>query len=321
MTPHMAGTQRLAPEVLEQAMLWTVRLQSGSSSEAEQYACRQWRAADPAHELAWQRLAGLGQGLRESTAVLPARSTRRLLQARTEVSRRSVLGGLMGAGVLLASGYGVNQRSVLPTLFSDYGTATGERRSWRLAGMDLQLDTGSALDSEQVAGRQLLTLNRGRVLLEVGQGAAASLRAGQARVLPGAGARLVVRQQAAATLVQVLDGKALVEYGQDGRTGLEAGWQQLFTATGVGSAAPLPLGAAAWAQGQLVAERMPLGALLAELDRYRKGVLRCDPQVAGLQVSGTFSLDQPEASLDLLAQVLPVRVQRVLGYWASVVPA
>ncbi|MNR08085.1 fec operon regulator FecR [compost metagenome] len=84
---------------------------------------------------------------------------------------------------------------------------------------------------------------------------------------------------------------------------------------------PLAVGAEAWTQGLLVAQRMPLGELLAELDRYRPGVLRCDPRITGLQVSGSFSIDQPDASLELITQVLPVRVQRVLGYWASVVPA
>lgn len=320
MRPQQADAQRLDPAVVEQAMLWMVRLQSGASSEAERLACQRWRQASAAHELAWQRLDGLGQGLRNGTHGVPA--ARSLLQARSRVSRRALLGGLAGAGVLLASGYGVHQRSVLPTLLSDYGTATGERRSWRLAtGLTVQLDTGSALDGDQVAGQQVLTLNRGRVLVETGQGAGISVRAGQARILPGVGARLVVQQQVAATLVQVLDGRVLVEDGQGVRAGLEGGWQQLFAATGAGSVTPLPVSAAAWTQGQLVAERMALGSVLADLDRYRKGVLRCDPRVAGLQVSGTFSLDQPEASLDLLAEVLPVRVQRVLGYWATVVPA
>ena len=79
--------------------------------------------------------------------------------------------------------------------------------------------------------------------------------------------------------------------------------------------------ASAWTQGLLIAERMPLGELLAELDRYRTGFLRCDPAIAALQVSGAFSIDQPDASLSLLTKVLPVRVHKVFGYWANVLPA
>jgi len=322
MKPQAAPDQRLDPAVVEQAMLWMVRLQSGASSEAEQLACQQWRLQSAAHELAWQRLNGLGQGLREGARGLTAQGARHLLQARSVVSRRAVLGSLVGAGVLIASGYGAHQRSVLPTLFSDYATSTGERRSWRLNGeIALQLDTGSALDSDVAAGAQVMTLNRGRVLLEVGQGERVSLRTGQTWVRPAPASRLVVYQQASSTLVQLLEGVALVGYGQGAQVELGAGWQQRFSAQEAGPQAGLSAGAAAWAQGQLVAERMPLGQLLAELDRYRPGVLRCDPRIAQLQVSGSFSVDQPEASLDLLAEVLPVRVQRILGYWASVAPA
>ena len=34
----------------------------------------------------------------------------------------------------------------------------------------------------------------------------------------------------------------------------------------------------------------PLGEVIATLSRYRNGVLRCDPAVAGLRLSGTFPL-------------------------------
>ena len=54
--------------------------------------------------------------------------------------------------------------------------------------------------------------------------------------------------------------------------------------------------------------------MIAQLNLYRRGVVRCDPQVAALRVSGSFSIDRPDASLDLLTRVLPIRVQRVFGY-------
>ncbi|QHG65097.1 DUF4880 domain-containing protein [Pseudomonas putida] len=322
MRAHGANEPVLDPAVVEQAMLWLVRLQSGACSEAEQQACQRWRLQNSTHELAWQRLNGLGQGLREGTHGLSAQGARQLLQARTQVSRRAVLNGLVGAGVLIAGGYSLQQRRLLPTWFSDYATATGERRSWRLQGeLALQLDTGSALDIESVAGAQLLTLNRGRLLLELGDNADVHLRSAQTLVRPGHSSRLVVQQLAMTTQVQLLEGAALIEYGQGARLKLAAGWQQRFSTAGAEPPQPLNAAATAWTQGQLVAERMPLVQLLAELDRYRPGILRCDPRIAGLRVSGMFSVDRPDASLQLLTEVLPVQVQRVLGYWASVVPA
>ncbi|MDD2056475.1 DUF4880 domain-containing protein [Pseudomonas sp. GD03860] len=310
------------PEVLEQAMLWMVRLQSGVSTEAEQHACQRWRQESPAHELAWRRLEGIGQGLRDGTRGFCPAGARGLLNARTLTSRRAVLKGLAGVGVVVASGYGVQQRSLLPTLFSDYGTGTGERRNVALeTGLALQLDTRTALDSQLVSGIRELTLNSGRVSLKVEQGAMVSLHTADAAIHPGELAQLIVSRDRAGTQVQLLQGSALVAQAQGRRFTLQAGWQQRFSDGHISAPSPLPAGAGAWTQGLLVAERLSLGQLLAELDRYRPGVLRCDPRIAGMLVSGSFSVDQPEASLDLLAQVLPIRVQRVFGYWANVVPA
>ena len=39
-----------------------------------------------------------------------------------------------------------------------------------------------------------------------------------------------------------------------------------------------------------MADRMPLAEVLAELARYRRGLLRCDPQLARLAVSGAYPL-------------------------------
>jgi transmembrane sensor len=63
---------------------------------------------------------------------------------------------------------------------------------------------------------------------------------------------------------------------------------------------------------------MPLGEWVAELGRYRRGVLRCDPAVAGLRVSGAFPLDDTDRALQLLADTFPVRHVWRTRYWVSV---
>lgn len=137
MKPMPAAEPRLDPHVLEQAMLWMVRLQSGVSCDAEQLACQRWRQESAAHELAWQRLSGIGQGLREGTCGLSAAGARSLLEARSLPSRRAVLKSLVAGGVLIASGYGVQQRSVLRacsaiTPLPPASAATGPwPRGWR----------------------------------------------------------------------------------------------------------------------------------------------------------------------------------------------
>lgn len=310
--------------VLDQALEWLVLLQSGTSSAEQQAGCLAWRRADPQHELAWQRLAGLGQDLRDSTRSLPAARTRQLLQARSHPSRRTLLKGVVGLGVVAASSWSVRERLLLPQLFSDYHTATGERRQLQLAvGTALQLDTRTTLDlQDRVQGPQL-RLNSGRLLLTLGNAAPVRVVTAEARIHLAPLSQLMVSVGLPGhrgTRVQLLSGSASVSLGQ-GPGQVLGPRQQVDIEQRMSLVTPVAAAASAWTQGLLIAERMPLGEVIAELDRYRPGLLRCAAEVAGLRVSGSFSLDQPDASLDLLARTLPIRIQRVIGYWASVTAA
>lgn len=62
-----------------------------------------------------------------------------------------------------------------------------------------------------------------------------------------------------------------------------------------------------WTKGILSFSDKPLGEVIATLSRYRNGVLRCDPAVAGLRLSGTFPLKNTDAILNVIAQTLPVK--------------
>ena len=63
---------------------------------------------------------------------------------------------------------------------------------------------------------------------------------------------------------------------------------------------------------------MPLGEFIAELDRYRLGVLRCDPRVAGLRLSGVFPVHDSDRILATLPSVLPVQVRARSRYWVLI---
>jgi ferric-dicitrate binding protein FerR (iron transport regulator) len=59
-------------------------------------------------------------------------------------------------------------------------------------------------------------------------------------------------------------------------------------------------------QGVLVAGNMRVGEFVAELARYRPGLLRCDPAVADLRVTGVFSLRDTDRALTNLTLSLPL---------------
>ncbi|WP_459748321.1 DUF4880 domain-containing protein, partial [Pseudomonas sp. 3A(2025)] len=269
--------RQIDPLVLEQAMLWAVTLQSGTADHAQHAACAAWRQASAEHELAWQRLMGIGQDVRSGVGTLPARHTRQLLKARSGTSRRTLLKGFTGLGVATAAGWGAHERVLLPQWFSDYHTGTGERRNLRLGSLDLLLDTQTLLDIHTREAERQVLLTRGRVWLEPGASQALVIRTGDGWVRPAAHARLIVAHDVGPlrdTSVQVLAGSALLQPDQGLPQGLIAGQQSRFDAGRVASIEELSHAATAWTQGQLVVERTPLGDVVAELDRYRRGVLR-----------------------------------------------
>ena len=103
---------------------------------------------------------------------------------------------------------------------------------------------------------------------------------------------------------------------------LQAGWQTRVDGQGAGRPTSIDVFLAqAWMRGILPAERMRLDQLLAELSRYRPGFLRCSEAVAALRVTGSFQLDDTDAALALVANTLPVRIERRTRYWVTVVPA
>jgi transmembrane sensor len=61
-----------------------------------------------------------------------------------------------------------------------------------------------------------------------------------------------------------------------------------------------------------------LAELLADLSRYRTGVLRCDPRIANLRVSGAFPIDNTDLALAALESGFSLRVNRYSRYWVNV---
>ncbi len=58
--------------------------------------------------------------------------------------------------------------------------------------------------------------------------------------------------------------------------------------------------------------------MVSTLRRYRNGILRCDPAVAELRLSGTFPLKNTDAILGVIAKMLPVKIQSVTRYWVHI---
>ena len=127
-----------------------------------------------------------------------------------------------------------------------------------------------------------------------------------------------VRKLGTSTQVTVLEDEVeLIPQSAGGKTQrLVAGEQAQMSSVNV-EVATASAQADSWTRGLLVAVDWPLNRLVAELSRYRTGVLRCDPSIAGLRVSGAFPIDNTDRALQAIANALPVSVDRLTQYWVT----
>ncbi|HBO0587434.1 TPA: FecR family protein, partial [Pseudomonas aeruginosa] len=142
----------------------------------------------------------------------------------------------------------------------------------------------------------------------------------EARLHAGA-ARFNVRQEMAATRVAVLAGRVELSPLHGRGRWLESGESVRLGTDGEARRLAFDGLPDAWTRGMLMADRMPLAEVLAELARYRRGLLRCDPQLARLAVSGAYPLLDLRRTLGMLQATYPLKVRGVTDYWISLVPA
>ncbi|MGC4845080.1 DUF4880 domain-containing protein [Pseudomonas aeruginosa] len=130
--------------IVEEAIEWMVRLQSGDFSAAEGDALERWKALSSEHAEVFRQLLGSLAPLQDSPwRGQPSATVLRALEQPS--SRRRFVGGALGLFVLLAGGAGlerwVQAGMGLP---GELATGTGERRDWLLAdGSRLRLNARS----------------------------------------------------------------------------------------------------------------------------------------------------------------------------------
>lgn len=312
----MSETADPVPEsgMLEEAARWFVLLASGEANETDHARWLAWRAADARHEAAWLRT----QTISSKFSGIPhgqARAAAEVLRTPAPVApgRRKFLGQLALLCVVGATGWHGWRRS---DWSADRVTAIGEQRNLTLAdGSQLWMDTDTALDIAFDASARLIRLRRGRILIATASRTAApslmvETAEGRVRAL---GTRFAVRQEAGATLVAVLEARVAIHAAE--ATGSEpivhAGQSARFDRSGILGWQDVQLSDAAWAEGVLIADDMPLADFVAELARYRATPLLCDPAVRALRISGTYPLNDTDRALAALPRTLSVHVSAI----------
>ncbi|WP_426139651.1 FecR domain-containing protein [Pseudomonas sp. DWP3-1-2] len=300
--------------VAEDAAHWLVLLESGAASDEDRRQLQHWRDQCPSHEQTWQK----AQGLRGRFASLPGELALASLD-RPDLGRRAALKRALVVAALLPAGWVLSQQAPVAALRADLRTAAGERKALRLPdGSLLQLDTASAVNINTQT--RTLALIEGELALSMATNIAAiAIHTRIGRVVANE-AELCVRLNGQGCRVSVWRGSVdlFPENGQPLR--LHGGHQTTMTASSVAPLQPFDTQQPGWRDGVLSVENQPLGVFLAELSRYRPGVLRWDPTLEALNVTGTFRLDDTDKVLFLLAASLPLQVQTRTRYWVTLTP-
>lgn len=299
---------REATALSDQAIDWLVRLHSGRATDDDRDAFDAWRTQSEAHELAAREAEALWDGV--GVAGEKTRKTAR----KKKVTRRAMLGGIAVAtgGVALA-------RSGLigPYLFADHVTAIGEQKTITLPdGSSVFLNASTALSVDYDQGTRILSLFHGEAVFTVAHDAGRPfvVQAGDGRT-QAIGTVFNVDIGSSEVSVTVLEGKVEVT-GESGPASVQALSGQRVRYGGADRPSPpeqVDVDAeTAWRRGKLIFNRKPLGDVVVELGRYRRGrIIVARDSLRALEVTGVFDLAEPEEVLRMIEDTLPVQVIRL----------
>lgn len=299
-------------DLWNEAMALLLGWQARPEDEAAREAVRRFCVRSPEHRAAWdeaKRVYGLA-----GAAFAKGRA-----RQRGRLTRRKALAGLGAAGVLGAGA--LFGPSLLQRWRADYTTGVAEIRQLRLPdGSLLTLGPESAVDIRFDAQARRVELLDGMALCEVAaqprpfEGSAGALRA------VALGTRFELRYNDLRALVAVEEGVVGVALGPRDAGRLEAGDWLAAGPDGAGLERGHrdPGQTAAWRQRLLVAERDPVGAVVAEIARWRAGeVFVADPGLSRAPVSGLYDLHDPDAALAAVVAPFGGKVRHV-SPWITV---
>lgn len=282
--------------------------------EEERRRWQAWLAEHPANASAWRRVEAVAQRLVPVANKGPA--ARRALEVRLPSRRRA----LKALGIFALSAGGALSLARLPWRDWEHAYSAGHAAHRSLPGQTqafaladggrVWIGSSSALDAEYSASFRRLRLYAGDLLVETAHDNRDPARPfvvdtphGRMRAL---GTRFAVRVGADSSRIDVFEGAVQVAPAGAAPSRLDAGRYALFDRNAILATGAAQAGREAWARGLLVADGMRLDELLAEMMRWDAQPLTCDADVADLRVVGSFRLRDPEQTLAVLQQSLPV---------------
>lgn len=317
----MSELERRQDDIDTAAAEWAARLGGDPLSEAERRALVRWIGRSPSHRAAleearatWAKLGQLGLHPGALGLGLPPVA---MARRRPSVSMRAAA---LAAGVLVAAWAGAAfwLGDPLTALAADHRSEPGEQKIVTLAdGSMVHLGPASAIAVHYTEATRRVELLSGVAYFSAAPMMGGEFRPfvveagnGTARAL---GTQFMVDRLPEAVEVTVVEHAVEVALadgeGRRPRAVLNPGQSVRYAETGLGPVGDVRLAlATAWQHGSLIFDRVPLGEVVAELNRYRRGrIVITDPALASRTVSGVFESHDPDAALATIIRVLEIQ--------------
>lgn len=295
---------------------WAARAAAGPLTDAERQRLDGWMGEDPRRGVAFAEArrawALMGEVARDPGAlrrdIVPAKPPRR--RAWRPLAALAASLAILVAGSILWFG---DPRLLLA---ADHRTAPGERSTVTLAdGSTVTLGPATAL-----AIKYSDTERRLELLAGVAYFTAAPMRGNERRpfiveaangTVRALGTQFAVDRLASSVEVVVAEHDVAVALADSTRREivLAPGQALRYADAGLGPVRQVNVGmATAWQRGRLIFDQMPLGDVVAELNRYRRGrIVITDDALAARSVSGVFDTAKPDDVLATITRELGVR--------------
>lgn len=314
----------IATDIDDAALEWFTRLRGGASA-ADSAAFERWIAASPSHRQAFRRVQSLwsaadSPGARvaqeESEILSVYLDTMDRAKVRRKARKRGVATVIVGLAVL-GGAIALERPNLFQDIRADVVSARGERRNIALPdGSTVLLDADSALAQHFTNSDRRIVLLRGAAYFSVVKGAQPFVVEAADGTIEVLGTKFDVRLESAEAIVTVARGRvAITARNVSHYASLEPGQQVRFDSEGVGSVRSVDVSEfMAWHEGRFVFYQARFADVIDELQRYRPGrLIIANAALREHRVSGSFTLDDPEAALDSLRSTVNFETYSVLG--------
>lgn len=298
-----------------EATQWIVRLTSGKATVEDAEALRVWRARSPQNERAFREASRLWKNIKPALQPVPENADRRqgpLFSRRAFLTAGGMAASATGAAFVMA------ELGFIPSIndfLSDYATGVGETSTVTLSdGSTAVLDGRTSLAVNFDSDFRRISLKSGAAVFEVKNTDSRPFEViasnGISRMSSGSLSIALAPDDVSVTCIhgQVdVDCKTSVMIG--------AGEGVIYSSDGIKEKGARDVAtAAAWREGLLIFNDRPLGNVIADLNRHRRGkVVLARRALSSHRVSGVFHLDRPDEILAHFQDTLHLRSLSLMG--------